>query len=219
MADLGKNICNNHKNVKDLAGQKFGRLTVLQRYGSDKNRHATWLCRCECGKERIVASSTLIEGKTLSCGCYARDINRKRMSTHSKSKTRLYRIWMGMKNRCYNPNDPAYRYYGSRGISICDSWIENFQNFYNWSMNNDYMDYLTIDRIDVDSNYSPDNCRWIPLEQQSKNRTNVILYNGFNQREWAFKLGVPDSYLVRYRKKNNCDLDKAVRFFLVKNFL
>lgn len=221
MANLGQNVVNmiNHKNVKDLSGRVFGRLTVICRAGSDKRRHALWLCRCECGEERVVSSTALISGGTLSCGCYVRDINKERMATHGKSKTRLFNIWMGMKQRCYNPKVKPYKYYGEKGVVICNSWLDDYQNFYDWSMANGYADNLTIDRIDVNGNYTPENCRWIPLEQQSKNRTCTILYNGFDQNEWAHKLGVSPSMLVQYKNRNNCDLEKAVRFYIIRNYV
>ena len=128
----------------DLVGQKFGRLTVIER-AENKNGRVAWICKCDCGKFTTVISKTLVNGDTKSCGCYHKD----KVSVHNKSKTRLYNIYVHVKQRCYNSKDDRYKNYGSRGITVCDEWLNDFQAFYDWAMANGYRDDLTIDRIDV----------------------------------------------------------------------
>lgn len=156
---------------KDISGQKFGRLTALYRLHNTKGR-TKWLCVCECGNFAEVNVYHLTGGHTRSCGCLIKEIN----ITHGKSKIRLYRIWRHIINRCYNINVESYKDYGARGIIMCDEWRNDFQAFYDWSMDNGYDDSLTIDRVDVNGNYEPNNCRWVTKSQQSKNKRNCIYY-------------------------------------------
>lgn len=156
-------------NFIDLTGQKFGRLTVIKR-GENIDNHAGWICQCECGNIVNVNGKYLREGKTTSCGCYHNELLRERSLTHGKTHTRLYRIWANIISRCCNSNVDCYEYYGGRGISICDEWKNNFENFYEWSINNGYNEQLTIDRINNDGNYEPSNCRWVTMKEQCKNR-------------------------------------------------
>lgn len=155
--------------LKDLTGQRFGKLVVLQR-AENKGIHAAWICRCDCGNEKVVNSTRLITEKTKSCGCLFRKVHAEKKTTHGKSNTRLYRLWIGMKTRCYNPNDKRYNDYGGRGIKICGEWLEDFTAFYDWAMANGYSDGLSIDRIDNNRGYSPDNCRWQTMTEQAGNK-------------------------------------------------
>lgn len=165
--------------VKDLTGKKFGKLEVIKRMGTDKFKHSTWLCKCDCGKIKIISANNLQKGTTKSCGCLAKELLSKKMTKHNMYGTRIYRIWLRMKNRCNNSNDEHYKNYGNRGIKVCNEWNNNkngFTNFYNWATNNGYKDDLTIDRINVNGNYEPSNCRWITMfEQQSNKRTNCFI--------------------------------------------
>lgn len=148
--------------TKEIIGQRFGKLTVISRHGTHKRGGALWKCQCECGNECIAKTSDLTRGSTTSCGC-----NRGK---HHMTDTRLYRIWKGMKSRCYYPNNDNYDYYGGRGIEICEEWRDNFEEFRNWALQNSYNDDLSIDRIDVDGNYEPSNCRWVDWKTQCNNR-------------------------------------------------
>ncbi len=161
--------------IKDISGQKFGRLTALYRLHNTKCR-TRWLCVCDCGNLTEVKTVKLTTGHTRSCGCLQKEVTSTHFKKHGQSKTRLYKIWQGMKKRCYNSNDKAYNYYGGRGIKVCDEWLNDFQTFYDWSMNNGYNEHLTIDRIDVNGNYEPNNCRWVDYKIQNRNSRHNTLF-------------------------------------------
>ena len=156
----------------DLTGKRFGRLVVIER--SDKiGSHPMWLCECDCGNRVIVDGANLRTNHTKSCGCYHSEIAPKNRTKHGKSYTRLHRIWACMKQRCYYPKRHNYHNYGGRGITICDEWRTDFQAFYDWAMANGYNDNLSIDRVDVNGNYRPENCRWATMKEQQNNRRNT----------------------------------------------
>jgi hypothetical protein len=153
----------------DFSGTKFGRLFAEYRY-IDESGRTMYHCKCDCGNEKNVWCESLKSGKTKSCGCLRAETTSRRNTTHGMRKTRLYRIWLAMKNRCLNPNSNRYQYYGGKGVKICDSWVSNFLCFYNWAVKNGYRDDLTIDRIDSDKNYCPENCRWATYAEQEHNK-------------------------------------------------
>lgn len=156
--------------AKDLTGREFGRLTVIERQGSNEKRHALWLCKCQCGNSKVISSQDLLEGNTNSCGCLRKEKSRDLSHTHGMTNTRLYDTWRAMKARCYNPANPNYKYYGGRGITICDEWKNDFPKFHDWAMSHGYAEDLTIDRINNDGNYEPSNCRWATTAEQNKNK-------------------------------------------------
>ena len=180
--------------AQNLVGQKFGRLTVVSRAPNDKYGKTMWNCVCDCGniKEKPVTSYSIKSGEVISCGCVKSERikkeNQKRIK-HGMTSTRLYRIWHSMKTRCYNPNDAHYKDYGSRGITICDEWKNDFIAFKQWATESGYSEKLSIDRKDNDKGYYPDNCRWTNIKVQANNRRNNtrIFFNGETHTisEWA----------------------------------
>ena len=164
--------------LKDLTGQRFGRYTVLERSGSDSYRTPMWHCRCDCGNERVVRGCDLKKGTIVSCGCYHRTVVKDMRTTHNGSKTRLYFVWDGMIGRCHRKNSAKYKHYGGRGITVCTEWRDSFEAFRDWAMANGYDEnapkgQCTIDRIDNDKGYSPDNCRWVDMKTQRRNRSDM----------------------------------------------
>lgn len=161
--------------TKDLRNKRFGRLTAIGPTAErSSNGCVLWRCMCDCGRETIVPTDILLRGESNSCGCLHKEVVRRSMTElstkHSLSKTKLYGVWSTMKSRCYNPCTKSYKDYGARGISVCDEWKNDVAAFYEWAMSNGYEEGLTIDRIDVNSDYSPNNCRWITIQEQQQNR-------------------------------------------------
>ena len=169
----------------DIKGKKYNRWTVLS-LDRIENKRAYWLCECECGTQRVISSSSLRCGNSKSCGCLHKE-NVKR-TINGLSKTKLYRNYSNIKQRCYNPKFSLYKNYGGRGIVMCDEWLNNFMSFYNWAINNGYKDNLTIDRIDVNGNYEPNNCRWILMDNQYYNRTDNVYYVVNNNKKCLAEL-------------------------------
>lgn len=198
--------------LRDLTGKKYGQLTTL---GVDKivKGHKYYLCRCDCGSVKSISGSHLVTGATQSCGCLKSHRTTERNTTHGKSNTRLFSIWQGMKKRCNNSNNQAYKYYGARGIHVCGEWINDFSKFYNWSISNGYSDNLTLERIDVNGNYEPKNCKWIPFEDQARNRrdTTHITINGETKRmsEWAKESPVTTTTIYQ-RIKDGWTIEDAI---------
>lgn len=157
--------------IHDLKCQRFGRLIVKDFVGLNKNRKATWDCLCDCGKKVTVVGTSLINGSTTSCGCYALKSKQERFKKHGLRNHDLYKTWLNIKARCYNPKNNHYKYYGERGIKMCDEWKDNFDNFFNWAINNGWKRGLSIERIDNNKQYEPQNCKWIDIGKQSQNRT------------------------------------------------
>lgn len=159
--------------IHDLSLNRFGRLLVVWRTKKrTKSGGVIWLCLCSCGNLIEVRSNNLLSGNTQSCGCLHKEKSSRNAEKinfiHGDSRTRLYKIWQIMKDRCSNPNAPDYKYYGGRGITVCKDWINNYLIFKIWAMANGYADNLTIDRINYKGNYEPNNCQWITLSENTK---------------------------------------------------
>lgn len=199
--------------IKDYTGLKFERLMVIGDVGKrDKKNRVLWLCRCECGNAVYVQGYLLGKG-VKSCGCLRNEKLIQRSTTHGKKHTRLYRTWRGIKQRCNNPNNPDYKHYGERGITVCQEWANDFQKFYDWAMKNGYRDDLTIDRKDNAKGYCPENCRWVDrLEQSNNTRTNRNLtYKGKTQTiaMWARETGIL-TRTISYRINHGWSAEKAL---------
>lgn len=194
---------------KDLTGQKFGNLIVIQKGGTHKG-HIYWLCLCTlCGRTKEICGCNLRANKSNSCGCSK--------MRHGQAHSHLHYIWAGMKQRCYNPNNKAYKNYGGRGIRICEEWHE-FKNFLKWATETGYYDNnerkCTIERIDVNENYCPENCKWISIEDQWKNTREERQRIKYDGKEWLIselckKYKVPYSTL-KSRIDRNWDIEKAL---------
>ena len=204
----------NMRRVNDLTGKKFGMLTVI---GIDDRgtRKTYWMCQCDCGNVKSVRSDSLQSGAIKSCGCLKKKqdaMNLTSNHSHKMSGTRLFGEWQGMKGRCFNKNNARFARYGGRGITVCDEWRDDFSAFARWAVENGYDEKLTLDRIDNDKSYSPENCRWADARTQSRNRsTNVVVTIGNSTRtltEWCeiFHLD-PRTVFARYRRNGDCGLE------------
>jgi hypothetical protein len=165
------------RKFKDLTGRVIGRLTVIKRVKIDNGEYR-WLCKCECGVEKLYYSSVLTQETTKSCGCLASEIRKSIHKTHGMFGTRLYSIFQSMLDRCYSDKHRAYKIYSSRGTIICKEWLEDRTKFFEWALTNGYKDNLTIDRIDNNGNYEPSNCRWCTYKEQSRNRSDNLIIDG-----------------------------------------
>ena len=199
---------------EDLTGKTFNRLTVIKRTEVEK-KEVYYLCKCTCGNEKIIRGKDLKYNKIKSCGCLNKEKTTERNTKHSLRHTRIYRIWLLMKNRCLNSKYHLFKNYGRRGITICDEWKNDFVKFYNWSMANGYKDDLTIDRINVNGNYEPSNCRWATKLQQQRNTTRLRKITYKNEThcisEWAEILGLEYNTLYHRFRINNYSEDVLKR--------
>lgn len=198
----------------DLSGTRFERLQVIDR-ACNQGKSVMWRCRCDCGNEITARADHLRAGVIKSCGCYKKALASqlgKERKTHGETKTRLHRIWLNMKNRCNNTKGKKYEIYGGRGIKVCDEW-QRFEGFRDWAMTHGYHEHLTIDRIDVNGDYCPDNCRWATQKEQQNNRRNnhFITIDGTTQTmaQWAKEKGI-DSSVIKARIKLGWSEERAV---------
>lgn len=197
-------------------GDRFTRLVALKRSGkkTPDNKCFYRYFKCDCGNIKEIMEYSVYSGYTKSCGCLNKEISIKNNTTHNMSRSRIYRILNNMKMRCLNKKEPSYKYYGSRGITICDEWI-NFISFYKWAISNGYKKNLTIDRIDNTKGYYPKNCRWATVAEQNRNKSNLIKYNGLCASEASVKLGGRPC-LIYGRLKRGWTIEKAFTTEIIK---
>lgn len=181
--------------IKDRTGEKYGRLTIVSYTGKQTfhGGNAIWLCKCDCGKYVERPAVMLKHSKMPSCGCYVKEHTENLNKSHGGRNERLYLVWIDMRRRCYDKKDSNYFRYGGRGIKVCDEW-KDYSVFREWAIKTGYdpsarKQQCTIDRIDVDGNYCPDNCRWVDAKIQNNNRRNnkIVEFNGRKQtlKQWA----------------------------------
>ena len=200
----------------DLIGHRYGRLTVVTISEPTAKGKPQWVCRCDCGNEHVASASNLRNGTVRSCGCLRSESARRASSmrrTHGLTGSRLERIWKGMCTRCYNRRSLAFAYYGDRGIVICDEWLMNRAAFFNWALSSGYRDWFSIDRINNDGPYSPENCRWVnAIEQANNTRRNRVIEHGgmrLTLAQWAKRAGISTG-LLWWRLESGWEIAMAV---------
>ena len=197
----------------DLIGKRFGKLVVLCICDQRQSGHIVAHCICDCGNEKDVMISSLRNGRTKSCGCFRREYVIGKNTTHGLSGTRLYSIWCDMHKRCEKPSNKRYENYGGRGITVCSDW-QTFQPFYDWAMKSGYQPSLSIDRINVDREYSPKNCRWATSVEQQNNttRNKYIQFRGktMTQAQWARETGISQGVIKDRLNKLNWGVEQAL---------
>lgn len=176
MAKVYPVVYANQSGRLDISGCRFGRLLVLSYSHTDKERKAHWLCQCDCGAQHTTGGKSLRNGSTQSCGCLQVEKSKKANTTHGQARSRLHRIWCAMKGRTTNPTHSRFSYYGARGIKVCTEWLDDFAVFREWALSNGYKSNLTIERVDVNGNYIPENCSWVTIEEQQRNKRNNLKY-------------------------------------------
>ena len=194
--------------VNSLEGKDFGRLRVIRRAYRSNNKHTYWECLCSCGEVAVVRADALLEGKTLSCGCF----NSDKSTTHGESHTRLFQTYKNMMSRCYDENNVAYKNYGGRGITVCDEW-DDFITFKKWAEERGYNDTSVIDKIDNDKGYCPENCRWVGWKESGSNRSNVkmIEFSGeaMHLSAWSEYLGIKRKTLFNRLYKLDWNVEES----------
>lgn len=194
---------------KDIAGKRYSKLVAIERIGANIHRKSIWRCICDCGNETNVSLGELLTGNTQSCGC----LRFKHGITKDSKGYRMLHIWNGMIGRTSSLNNKDFIKYGVRGIRVCDEWKGDFKKFYDWSMSNGYEENLTIDRINNDGNYEPNNCRWATVKTQSNNRRNNVFLNFNNENhtiaQWGEIVGI-NSETIRARVNRGWDVNKAL---------
>ena len=196
-------------------GDKFNRLTVIEEMQKRKQRCKVYKCLCDCGNETpvYVTSTNLRKGYSKSCGCYHKERAREANKTHGKSHTKLYYVWQDMRKRCNNPKHHAYKDYGGRGITVCDEWNNDYVPFHEWAMNNGYKAGLSIDRVNNDKGYSPDNCRWVTMSVQCCNqreRKDMSLSNSPRARVVSM-YSLKGDFLKNYSSIKEACIDNGIK--------
>ena len=211
------------KKGKNILGQRFGNLEVIEYLGLTDANQAYWKCKCDCGNEINLITTVLTAGGRISCGCVGRELQKKAVTKHGLCYTNIYNIYQTIRKRCCDPANAQYEKYGGRGIRICAQWLDDdsseeksgFLNFYNWAIENGYTEDLMLDRIDPDRDFCPENCRWVSRKQRWNNNKNnhyITLNLGFKYykysvREWSRISGIPDGSIYSRLRFGWSDFD------------
>ena len=199
-----------YKLRNDLTGQRFGRLVVLERAENIIQHRTVYKCLCDCGNEVIVRSDSLTSGRTQSCGC----LQKEKVTIHGETNTPLYNVWYDMRRRCNYENDINYENYGGRGITVCDDWNNNYIPFRDWALENGYEQGLSIDRIDNNLGYYPDNCQWTTMKVQCNNRRSNVIYsmNGETHTlsEWCDIVNLPYKTVIARINDRGWSFEQAI---------
>lgn len=198
---------------KDLSGQRFGRLVAIKSMGkSSVHGSMTWLCQCDCGGNVVARADQIKSGNTKSCGCLSEE-SRHKPKKHGGSSTKLYKVWTSIKGRCLNKNSQGFRFYGERGISICPEWL-SFDVFRDWALSNGYKKGLSIERIDNNKGYFPENCKWIKMTDQRDNQrsTRRVTLNGQTKtlKQWSKATGIKHTTLSTRIFERNWPIERAL---------
>ena len=184
---------NKGKVLKDITGLRAGKLVVVERDRTTQKNF--WIVKCDCGKVKSYFRGHLTAGRVDNCGCSTTEKRSQSRKTHGETNTRLFKIWNGMVNRCTNKNNQSYKNYGGRGIQICQEWLDKYENFRDWALAHEYSEKLSIDRIDNNGSYSPENCRWVTQKEQANNTrcNHIISFNGESHTvaEWSKIINFP----------------------------
>lgn len=211
MADFHFTPIKLHYHATDISGHRFGLLTVIAPISKIPSG-VCWLCRCDCGNECLMSGHNFRWGKSKSCGCLRLARVKETNSTHGMSNTPTHKVWLSMRTRCENPNDKRFDRYGGRGITVCDRW-QDFEAFLADMGERPSLAH-SIDRIDNDGSYTPENCRWATSTQQVRNRSTTLLqeYNGITKplADWADELGISYQTLFQRIHKLNWPIDRAM---------
>ena len=204
---------------KNLTGLKFGKLTVIELDSSYTKKHKKWFCECDCGNFTSVFGTNLKQGVTTSCGCQSSRNNARELvkvnTTHGLSRSKIYRIYHTMKNRCYKKSSKPYNDYGGRGKIICNEWLSDFESFQNWAISNGYEEGLTLERIDVNGNYEPSNCKWITQSEQCNNKRTTLYATIKGEtktlKEWSLLSGIKYNTLHTRKRVYGWDDEDLLR--------
>lgn len=197
-----------------MSGKKFSMLLAVNQNGKRANGNITWNCICDCGKSCTVDGHDLRSGKAKSCGCSRSKWSKEAITTHGMRYTKIYKTWEAMKRRCSNPNAERYKNYGGRGVRVCSEWIQ-FAGFYRWALQSEYREDLSIERIDVNGNYEPNNCTWIPVNLQCFNKTNSRKFECQGKlltiAEWSSLTHIPYAALYQRIVKLKWTPERAIK--------